>query len=117
VVAKQSLTSRKWGKEKSQRRWVKAHIAVGVKSNIVTAVKVTPSTVHDSQVLPGLLARTVQRFDIAQEEVTVGKFATLRAWFARLWPRTWSGPWSIPAAGGPLHLQAEGLCPGAVREE
>ena len=56
----------KWGKEKSQRRWVKAHIAVGVKSNIVTAVEVTPSTVHDSQVLPGLLDRTAQRFDMAE---------------------------------------------------
>ena len=56
----------KWGKEKSQRRGVKAHIAVGVKSNIVTAVEVTASTVHDSQVLPGLLNRTAQRFDMAE---------------------------------------------------
>ena len=56
----------KWGKEKSQRRWVKAHIAVGVKSNIVTAAEITESRVHDSQVLPGLLDRTSQRFDIAE---------------------------------------------------
>ena len=26
------------------------------------------------------------------------RFATVRDWFARLWPRTWGGPWSIPAA-------------------
>ena len=37
----------KWGKEKSQRRWVKAHIVVGVKTNTITAVETTPSTVHD----------------------------------------------------------------------
>ena len=56
----------KWGKEKSKRKWLKAHIAVGVKTNIVTAVEVTPSTVHDSQVMPRLLDRTSQRFDIAE---------------------------------------------------
>ena len=26
------------------------------------------------------------------------RFATVRDWFARLWPRTWDGLWSIPAA-------------------
>ena len=56
----------KWGKEKSKRKWLKAHIAAGVKTNIVTAIEVTPSTVHDSQALPGLLDRTAQRFDIAE---------------------------------------------------
>ena len=39
---------------------------MGVKSNIVTAVEVTPSTIHDSQTLPGLLSRTAQRFDMAE---------------------------------------------------
>ena len=56
----------KWGKEKSQRRWVKAHIVVGVKTNTITAVEITPSTVHDSQVLPSLLGRTAQEFTVAE---------------------------------------------------
>ena len=43
----------KWGKEKSQRQWLKAHIMTGTKTNIVTDIAVTPSNVHDSPVLPG----------------------------------------------------------------
>ena len=42
----------KWGKERSKRQWLKAHIVVGTKTNIITAVKVTQSDVHDSPVLP-----------------------------------------------------------------
>ena len=56
----------KWGKEKSKRQWLKAHIAVGVQTNIVTAVEVTPSNANDSPMLPGLLDRTAQRFTIAE---------------------------------------------------
>ena len=56
----------KWGKEKSKRQWLKAHIAVGVHTNIVTAVEVTPSNANDSPMLPGLLDRTAQRFTIAE---------------------------------------------------
>ena len=32
----------KWGKEKSKRQWLKAHAIVGVKTNVVTAIKITP---------------------------------------------------------------------------
>ena len=56
----------KWGKEKSQRHWLKAHIVIGTKTNIVTAVQVTQSNVNDSPVLPGLLDRTAQRFTMAE---------------------------------------------------
>ena len=56
----------KWGKEKSQRHWLKAHIVIGTKTNIITAVQVTQSNVNDSPVLPGLLDRTAQRFTMAE---------------------------------------------------
>ena len=56
----------KWGKEKSQRHWLKAHIVVGTQTNIITAVKVTQSNVNDSPVLPGLLDTTAQRFTMAE---------------------------------------------------
>ena len=46
----------KWGKEKSKRHWLKAHIVrVGTRTNIITAVEVTQSNVNDSPMLPGLL--------------------------------------------------------------
>ena len=56
----------KWGKEKSQRRWLKAHIICGVKTNVVTSIKVTPGNVNDSPVLPELLDGTAVRFDVME---------------------------------------------------
>ena len=56
----------KWGKEKSKRHWLKAHIVVGTQTNIITAVTVTQSNVNDSPVLPGLLDTTAQRFTMAE---------------------------------------------------
>ena len=56
----------KWGKEKSQRHWLKAHIVVGTQTNIITAVEVTQSNVNDSPVLPGLLDTTAQRFTMTE---------------------------------------------------
>lgn len=58
--------SEKWGKEKSQRKWLKAHIVCGVKTNIVTSVKITSSTVHDSLVMSSLLDNTAERFTMAE---------------------------------------------------
>ena len=56
----------KWGKEKSQRRWLKAHIAVGTKTKIITAVEITRSNVNDSPLLPSLLDATAQRFNMCE---------------------------------------------------
>ena len=55
----------KWGKERSQREWLKAHIMAGTKTNIVASVEVTPSTTNDSPVLPRLLDNTAERFAMA----------------------------------------------------
>ena len=56
----------KWGKEKSQRQWIKAHIMTGVKSNIVTDVAITPGSANDSPILPGLLDETAERFTMRE---------------------------------------------------
>ena len=45
----------KWGKEKSKRHWLKAHIVVGTQTNV-----------NDSPMLPGLLDTTAQRFQMAE---------------------------------------------------
>ncbi len=56
----------KWGKEKKQARFLKAHIMCGVNTKIVTAVEVTESNVHDSPPFPGLVTRTVANFDMSE---------------------------------------------------
>ena len=54
----------KWGKEKKQHIWVKLHAMVGVRTNVITAVEVTPQYGADAPELPGLVQRTSQHFDI-----------------------------------------------------
>ena len=56
----------KWGKEKSQRHWLKAHIMTGTKTNIVTAIAITPSNIHDSPMFPKLLDDTAKNFTMAE---------------------------------------------------
>ena len=56
----------KWGKEKSHRKWMKAHIVTGTRTNIITAVEITASNVNDSPVLPRLIDTTARRFQIAE---------------------------------------------------
>ena len=54
----------KWGKERSERKWLKAHIITGVRSNIVTAVEVTDSNVHDSRMFKPLVTKTADGFTV-----------------------------------------------------
>lgn len=56
--------SEKYGKEKSKAQWIKAHLIVGTKTNVVTGVEVTDSRAHDSRFLEALLHATMQRFDV-----------------------------------------------------
>ena len=56
----------KWGKEMVKRRWIKAHSAVGVKTNIVTAIQITASNVNDTTVMPELMDTTGERFTMAE---------------------------------------------------
>jgi hypothetical protein len=56
----------KYGRIKSKRQWLKAHIMTGVKTNIVTAVEVTPSNVNDSPMLEPLAYSTAQSFHMSE---------------------------------------------------
>ncbi len=56
----------KWGKEKSHRQWLKAHIVTGTQTNIITSVEVTPNNTADSPMMPGLLDNTAERFTMAE---------------------------------------------------
>ncbi|MGA9017886.1 MAG: transposase [Candidatus Cybelea sp.] len=54
----------KYGREMSKGQWVKAHIMVGVKTNIVTSVEVTNARSNDSPHLPHLLGSTGKGFNV-----------------------------------------------------
>ena len=61
----------KWGREKKEARWIKAHIMCGVKTNIVTAVEVTETAAHDAQFFAPLVGTTARGFDV--QEVSADK--------------------------------------------
>ena len=56
----------KWGGRKASRIWLKAHVAVGVQTNVIVATEVIPSNVSDARMMPDLLDRTAERFNIAE---------------------------------------------------
>lgn len=56
----------KYGRERSEAKWLKAHATVGVVTGIVTAISVTDSNAHDSPELPALVETTAQRFQMAK---------------------------------------------------
>ena len=61
----------KYGKVKTEQQWLKAHLMVGVKTNVVTSVEVTDGNANDSPYLPQLVNATASRFQI--EEVSGDK--------------------------------------------
>ncbi|MBU0907855.1 MAG: transposase [Nanoarchaeota archaeon] len=54
----------KWGKERKNRIWIKAHLCSGVKTNIVTGVKITEGTENDSPQLAELVRKTAEIFNM-----------------------------------------------------
>jgi transposase len=56
----------KYGRERASSEYVKAHIMIGVKTNVVTSVEVTPSYINDYPLLQPLLQSTVTRFDVTK---------------------------------------------------
>lgn len=57
---------KKWGKEKKYRIWLKANVISGVKTNIITGVKITEGEVHDSPSLPYLVEQTAKNFRVGE---------------------------------------------------
>ena len=62
----------KWGKMRSEHRWVKAHLMTGVTTNVVTSVEVTPTESNDSPHLEPLLTATAKRFPVAEVSADKG---------------------------------------------
>ncbi len=56
----------KYGKERSQKKWLKAHIMCGTTTNTVVSIEITPSNVNDSVMLKPLVDNTVKRFNLAE---------------------------------------------------
>ena len=61
----------KWGKERSEAKWVKAHLICGVKTHVVTGVEGTATETADAPQLPQLVNATAKTFDI--NEVSADK--------------------------------------------
>jgi transposase len=56
----------KYGKEHSEREWVKCHLMCGVKTNIVTAVEIADKHASDVTMLPPLVNATAQNFRVSE---------------------------------------------------
>jgi transposase len=56
----------KWGKERKQQKWIKAHICVGVSTHVITDVIVTDSSGGDAPQLPELVTNTAQQFTVRE---------------------------------------------------
>lgn len=56
----------KYGRERSEKLWLKAHLMCGVKTNVVTSVEVTEANVNDSPMFAPLVASTAQRFALSE---------------------------------------------------
>ena len=54
----------KWGKERKHRIWLKAHLCSGIKTNIITGVKITEGQENDSPQLAELVRKTAEVFNM-----------------------------------------------------
>ena len=61
----------KWGKNRKEAQWVKAHIICGVKTNIVTSAEVSAGHSADYPQLPSLVEVTARTFSV--QEVSADK--------------------------------------------
>lgn len=65
----------KYGREMSYNFWLKAHIMVGTRTNVITAVEVTDNRMHDSPMLPTLLESSAKRFTMKRVSADKGYLA------------------------------------------
>ncbi|MBN2461976.1 MAG: transposase [Dehalococcoidia bacterium] len=61
----------KYGKMRSEVKWIKTHVMCGVNTHIVTSVEATPTETADSPQLPELVRKTAKTFTI--KEVSADK--------------------------------------------
>ena len=56
----------KYGKQIDSRVWLKAHVMNGVKTHIVTGIKITEAYSHDTKEFPELVKTTARTFEISE---------------------------------------------------
>jgi transposase len=56
----------KYGRETSRSHWIKAHIMVGTRTNVVTSIEISGPRANDCPRLPSLLGTTAKRFSIRE---------------------------------------------------
>lgn len=54
-----------------EREWLKAHVCIGTVTQVITAIEVTEKSVNDCPLLPALLRKTAEQFDV--KEVSADK--------------------------------------------
>jgi transposase len=64
--------SAKYGHDQYSRDYLKLHVTVGTKTNVITAAHVTDRDSHDSPILPALVAATVPHFNVEQVSADKG---------------------------------------------
>ena len=52
--------------QRKQHQWIKAHMAIGIKTNIVTNIVITPDNVHDSPQFKPLVNDLSKNFNIRE---------------------------------------------------
>lgn len=62
----------KYGVERQEHDWVKVHIMVGVKTNVVTAIEIAGRNAADTKQLPALVAATARNFAMAEVSADKG---------------------------------------------
>jgi transposase/predicted nucleic acid-binding Zn finger protein len=58
--------SAKYGREMAENKWLKAHVMVGVKTNVIASVEITDAYTHDTTQFPALVDRAASTFNIAR---------------------------------------------------
>ena len=53
-----------YGRKQDKHAWVKVHLMVGVKTNVVTSVEITGAFAHDGPLLPRLVETTSRNFEM-----------------------------------------------------
>jgi transposase len=56
----------KYGRERTMGGYVKAHVMVGVTTNVVAGVEVTPASISDYEMFSPLVRSTAARFDVSR---------------------------------------------------
>jgi transposase len=57
---------KKWGKDRREKKWLKLHLMIGVKTQIISAAEVTPGNVHDHPMVEKLIDQTTKNFEMRE---------------------------------------------------